>query len=156
MSETRVAPILVSACLLGRECRHNAVVRRNEELLELPAGSILPVCPEVLGGLPTPRAPADLEGGDGADVLDGRAAVVDAAGNEVTRNFLEGAFRALDQARAAGARRAILKSRSPSCGCGELSRGDGTTRPGNGVFAELLLRSGFEVDTRDFTEQASP
>jgi uncharacterized protein YbbK (DUF523 family) len=82
--------------------------------------------------------------------------VVDAAGNEVTRNFLEGAFRALEKARAVGARRAILKSRSPSCGCGELSRSDGTTRPGNGVFAELLLRSGFEVDTRDFTEQASP
>ncbi|MEM7261642.1 MAG: DUF523 domain-containing protein [Planctomycetota bacterium] len=145
---------LVSACLLGRRCRYNAEVRVSTSCLdaaEKAARRWVSVCPEELGGLSTPRPAADIDAGfDGEDVLDGRARVRTVEGDDVTREFLEGAKAAAHEGLRRGATRAVLKSRSPSCGCGELSRSDGTRDPGWGVFAALLRRHGVEVDAADF------
>ncbi len=147
-------PIIVSACLLGHRCRYNAVVRRSERIVA--TENVVPVCPEVLGSLSTPRPAADIDAGcDGGDVIDGLARVTDTDGNDVTDSFVKGAREALRIVQSSGARRALLKTRSPSCGCGELSRSDGTRTPGNGVFAELLQRSGIEVEGADFDREGS-
>lgn len=147
-------PVLVSACLLGEVCRYNAVRRHNSRVIDS-SEPRLPVCPEVWGGLPTPRPAADIVGGDGADVLDGKARVIDETGRDVTEAFLSGAQKVLETAQSTGARKALLKSRSPSCGCGELSRADGSRTAGNGVTAALLLRHGIEVESTEF-DQAKP
>ena len=134
------APVLVSACLAGEPCRydgsavpHPAVQRLVEE------GRAVSVCPEVLGGLPTPREPVEL--------VAGRA--MSLAGRDVTAEFEHGARQGLDIARAAGCVRAILKSRSPSCGCGQVYDGtfSGKLIPGDGLFTALLKRNGLAVCT---------
>lgn len=113
----------------------------------LAAGAAVPVCPEVLGGLGTPRRPAEIVGGDGTDVLDGAARVLDDRGADVTAQYLTGAAAALRAARATGARRAVLADGSPSCGSSHLHDGSfaGRVRPGVGVTAALLRREGIEV-----------
>lgn len=113
-------------------------------------GSAVAVCPEVAGGLGTPRRPAEIVGGDGRDVLDGRAGVVDDAGADVTEAFVAGARRALELARRSGATIAVLTDKSPSCGPGEIYDGtfSGTRRTGIGVTAALLARHGIDVRTR--------
>ncbi len=139
-------PVLVSACLLGLNTRYNAVPVENEDMLRLARERrILPLCPEQLGGLPTPREPASIVGGGGEDVLDGRARVVTASGRDVTEAFLRGAQETARLARLAGVRRAYLKSRSPSCGAGELRNLAGGLDVGDGVTAALLGRMGIEV-----------
>lgn len=95
----------------------------------------VPVCPEQLGGLTTPRTPADLTGGDGNDVLAGRASVIDRQGQDVTRQFIHGARQCLAIAQSQNISTALLKARSPSCG---LS-------PVTGVTAALLLANGIKV-----------
>lgn len=134
--------ILVSRCLIGEPCRYDGgsnPVPWVRALYE--RGLAVPVCPEVLGGLPTPRVPSERLGDR----------VVNAAGEDVTAAFQLGAKRALEICRAAGCRQAILKARSPSCGCGEIYDGSFThTRvPGSGVFAELLEREGVAVRTEE-------
>lgn len=143
-------PVIVSACLAGLPCRYDGSSCPHPAVLAVVrAGRALPVCPEQVGGLPTPRPPAEIAGGDGGDVLDGRARVVDANGEDVTEPFLRGAQATLALARAVGARRAILKARSPSCGVGAIRDGNfsGRVRPGDGVTAALLRRHGIEVHT---------
>jgi uncharacterized protein YbbK (DUF523 family) len=112
-------------------------------------GRAVLVCPEEDGGLPTPRPPAEIVGGDGHDVLAGRAAVVTASGDDVTEIYVAGARVALDRAREAGARKAILKSRSPSCGAGAIYDGTftRTVHDGDGVTAALLRQHDIEVVT---------
>jgi uncharacterized protein YbbK (DUF523 family) len=107
------------------------------------------VCPEVDGGLGTPRPPAEIVGGDGADVLAGRARVVTSGGADVTGAYVAGARRALAVAQESGARAAILKSRSPSCGKGGIYDGSfsRSLRAGDGVTAALLRANGIEVVT---------
>lgn len=95
----------------------------------------VPVCPEQLGGLPTPRTPADLAGGDGHDVLAGRASVIDRKGHDVTGQFLRGARQCLTIARAQNSSTALFKAGSPSCGL----------TPRCGVTAALFLEEGIEV-----------
>ena len=141
-------PILVSACLAGRRCRFDGSANPDDEVASLVAqGRAVLVCPEVDGGLGTPRPAAEIQGGDGHDVLAGRARVVTKEGKDVTAQYLMGAERALEAAREAGATRAILKSRSPSCGCGAIY--DGTfsrnKRDGDGVTAALLKEHGIDV-----------
>ncbi|MEU6966180.1 DUF523 domain-containing protein [Kitasatospora aureofaciens] len=141
-------PIVVSACLAGVPCRYDGRARTADGAVRLVAeGRAVVVCPEGAGGLPTPRPAAEIVGGDGADVLDGRARVVDATGADCTAEFLAGARAALAAAQEAGARRAVLMARSPSCGCGQVYDGtfSGELRPGDGVTAALLRRSGIEV-----------
>ena len=148
-------PVLVSACLAGCACRFDGSAATTVEPARLVAsGRAVLVCPEEEGGLGTPRPPAEIAGGDGADVLAGRARVMTAEGRDVTEEYLRGARRALEVARRTGARRAILKSRSPSCGKGEIHDGtfSSTLRTGDGVTAALLEANGIEVVTEEAIE----
>jgi len=112
-------------------------------------GRAVLVCPEVDGGLGTPRPPAEIVGGDGADVLAGRARVVTVQGEDVTEAYIRGAERALRVAEQRGATRAILKARSPSCGSGNIYDGtfSKTLLAGDGVTAALLKMNGIDVAT---------
>ncbi|MGH2819894.1 MAG: DUF523 domain-containing protein [Actinomycetota bacterium] len=141
-------PVLVSACLVGRACRFDGSSLEDDRVGRLVAeGRAVPACPEEDGGLGTPRPPAEIRGGDGRDVLAGRARVVTRDGRDVTSAYLTGAERALEAARAAGARTAILKARSPSCGKGCIHDGSFSRRlvPGDGVTVALLEAHGIEV-----------
>lgn len=140
--------IIVSACLCGTNCKYNGGNNLNSDVLRLLAdGKAIPVCPEQLGGLTTPRPTMEISGGTGAEVLDGKARVISSSGTDSTENFTRGAREVLNIAKAAGASEAILKANSPSCGCGKIY--DGTFRgrlaEGNGVTAELLIRNGIKV-----------
>ena len=114
-------------------------------------GRAVLVCPEVDGGLGTPRPPAEIVGGDGNDVLDARARVVTVDGDDVTDAYIEGARAALEAARASGAGAAILKARSPSCGSDGVYDGTFTRTlvDGEGVTAALLRREGLEMTTEE-------
>jgi uncharacterized protein YbbK (DUF523 family) len=141
-------PILISACLAGVPCTHAAEAKTRPWALKLVAeGRAITVCPEVAGGLPVPRPEAEIVGGLGNDVLDGGARVVSIDGEDVTANYLRGADAALAAARQRGARLAVLKARSPSCGCGEIYDGtfEGTKISGDGVTAAALKREGLDV-----------
>lgn len=137
---------LVSACLLGVKCRYDGGHTLTDLVQELnETVDLIPVCPEQLGGLTTPRPAAQIDAGDGKDVLEGTAKVKTVeAGRDVTDNYRRGAEAALAIARFYGASKAYLKTRSPSCGCGEISR-DGKRLPGDGVTTALLKREGLEV-----------
>ena len=144
---------LVSACLCGHVCRYDGKTKLNQSLMmRLDRDGIIPVCPEELGGLPTPRAACRLVGGDGADVLAGRARVVDINRIDRTQAFLEGARLTLDMARSHQVQRCCLKAKSPSCGSGRLIQANkGIAVPNGyravlGVTAALLLTHGIEVE----------
>ena len=130
--------ILVSACLLGVECRYNGkgVLEPEIEAL-LHTHHLIPVCPEIMGGLATPRTPAER--------IQGR--VVTRDGEDVTMAYQKGAEAALKLAQLYGCRAAILKERSPSCGRGQIYDGTFTGRliPGDGVCAGLLEQHGIKV-----------
>ena len=139
---------LVSACLVGIPCQYDGGSCRTDQIQDLATqGGVLPFCPEVAGGLPTPRPPAEIQGGDGGDVLEGRAQVVNIEGKDVTAEFLAGAQRALRVARRWGIKEAVLKARSPSCGVGRIYDGSFSGRlvEGDGVTAALLKREGVIV-----------
>ncbi len=143
-------PVLVSACLAGRACRFDGTGAYEHEVARLVAeGRAVLVCPEVDGGLGTPRPAAEIDGGDGSDVLAGRARVVTGSGLDVTAQYVKGAKRALDMARKTGATTAILKARSPSCGKGAVYDGTftRTLQAGDGVTAALLRAEGIDVFT---------
>jgi len=127
---------LVSACLLGLKTRYDGKVILSSECAKVTEGGIcIPVCPEQLGGLPTPRPAADLMGGDGHDVLAGCARVMTRTGQDVTVNFVLGARQVLEIARQQEITRVFLKARSPSCGL----------NPKPGVAAALLQQEGFNL-----------
>lgn len=142
--------ILISACLLGRPVRYDGVgkpladprvARWQEE------GRLVPVCPELMGGLPVPRPAAEIVGGSGADVLAGRARVMTVAGEDVTVAFVDGAEAALDVARRNGCFHALLIDGSPSCGSVAIHDGgfSGRRMAGSGVTAALLTMNGIDV-----------
>jgi uncharacterized protein YbbK (DUF523 family) len=131
-------PIIVSACLLGVKCRYDGSGKACQEALELARkGLAVPICPEQLGGLPTPR--------EAAENKDGR--VVTISGNDQTEVFERGAQEAVRIAEVVGAKEALLKSRSPSCGCGQIYDGmfSGRLVEGDGVTAAALKRAGLAV-----------
>ena len=139
---------IASACLAGMKCRFDGEARPDEKIVELyQKGLVKLVCPECLGGLPTPRCPSEITGGDGADVLDGRARVCAEDGKDRTEEFLRGAEATLEVAQRCGAKCAYLKAKSPSCGSGRIYDGTfaGRLRSGDGVTAALLKRNGIEV-----------
>jgi len=143
---------LVSACLLGIHTTYNGRAHPQAALVALAArGRVVPVCPEVAGGLPVPRPPAEIVGGDGDDVLDGRARVVTIEGENVTEAYLRGAECALVIVRRYGITTAILKQRSPSCGSACVYDGTHSGRmvAGQGVTAALLRRHGVTVCGED-------
>jgi len=150
--EAETALWLVSACLLGLPTRYDGKGCALPGLLPLAArGKVLPFCPEVAGGLVIPRPPAECCGGDGEAVLDGRARVCTAHGEDVTAAFLAGAQQALLLVRRLGVRRAILKEYSPSCGVHWIHDGSfrGDIVRGRGVTAALLLREGLVVHSEE-------
>lgn len=139
---------LVSACLLGLPTAYDGRGRLAIALLDLAArGQAVPFCPEVAGGQSIPRSPAEIVGGSGEDVLDGRARVLTIDGEDVTGDYMRGAEAALALARRCGAQTAILKARSPSCGARYIYDGSytGHVMPGTGVTAALLRRAGLQV-----------
>ena len=130
--------IMVSACLLGENCKYNGGNNLNPELLRLLSGhTVIPVCPEVLGGLPVPRIPAEIVDGT---VINREGVSVDAA-------FRRGAGKALEIAATEQPDLVILQPRSPSCGAGQIYDGtfSGTLVRGKGVFAEMAVNAGFRV-----------
>lgn len=142
--------LIVSKCLTGECCRYDGRSKPDPEIAALVnEGRAIAVCPEQLGGLPTPRVSAELTG-TGEDVLSGKARAVTRDGRDVTEKFVTGAEKTLAIARLAGAKRAILKAKSPSCGCGLIYDGSFSGRlvPGTGVAAALLEKNGIEVETR--------
>jgi len=141
-------PVLISACLAGVPCTHAAEAKTRAWALELVAsGRAVTVCPEVAGGLPIPRPEAEIQGGQGGDVLDGSARIVSVEGADVSEQYRRGAEVARNAAARAGAALAILKARSPSCGCGTIHDGSFSGRliEGDGVAAAALKRAGLDV-----------
>jgi len=140
---------LVSACLLGIKCSWDGTNRyKNEKVIALLRKEVLiPICPEQLGGLGTPRIPQEIQNGTGEDVLDGKARVKNEAGEDVTRQFIRGAKEALRIAKQYNIRKFIGKSRSPSCGCGLIHDGSFTGKliKGDGVTVALFKRNGIKV-----------
>jgi len=140
--------ILVSGCLAGLKCRFNGTDRSDKRLVELVRkGEAIPVCPEQLGGLPTPRPPCGLFGCDPVKVLTARE------GRDQTTQFVKGAEETLRLAKLFGIKKAIMKNKSPSCGVTKTWRltGDFKNRlvDGSGVAAELLRKSGIEVISKE-------
>ena len=130
--------IMVSACLIGENCKYNGGNNRDEELLNLLSGhEVIAVCPEVLGGLPTPRQPSELRNGR----------VISRNGQDVDAAFRLGAEKCLEIARKAEPDLIILQSRSPSCGVNEIYDGSfsGKKMKGQGVFAKMLMEQGVKV-----------
>jgi len=133
---------LCSACLLGVRCRYNGEDARNEKVIMLlKTETLIPVCPEQLGGLPTPREPAEIR--------EGR--VITKSGKDVTENFKRGAEEVLKIAKMFGIKEAVLKQGSPSCGCGRIYDGtfSGKIVEGDGVTVALLKRHGIKVITEE-------
>ena len=125
--------VLVSACLFGENCKYDGGNNQDLKIINtLLAEGIDPVviCPEVAGGLPIPRTPAELQGDK----------VINQDGEDVTEQFMAGARAAVELAKKHGCKAAVLKANSPSCGCGGIYDGtfSGTLIDGNGVTAELL------------------
>lgn len=138
-------PIIVSACLAGIYCRYNGETRADQRIVDLISnGNAIPFCPEAYGGLPTPRAPCEIQG----------ARVIDNEGVDRTEAFTRGASEGVRLARMAGCTEAILKAGSPSCGCGQIYDGtfSSTRIPGNGIFARQLLDAGIRVRTEEDLE----
>lgn len=130
--------ILVSACLLGLNCRYRGDGKYVEQVAQLSQNHhLIPVCPEQMGGLPTPRAPVER--------MNGKA--IDNTGKDVTTQFVKGADEVVKLAKMFGCQAAVLKSKSPSCGCGLIHDGtfsDGLIK-GNGFTAEKLLQEGIQI-----------
>ena len=145
--------ILISACLLGRPVRYDGrSVPKNDPMIAkwLAQGRLLPFCPEVAGGLPTPRLPAEIHGGIGADVLEEKAVVMTQE-SDVTSAFLKGARAALSLCLEQDICLALLKEKSPSCGSRHIYDGSfsKTLIPGRGVTADLLETHGILVFSED-------
>ncbi|MBA1201587.1 DUF523 domain-containing protein [Pseudomonas capeferrum] len=150
--------VLVSACLLGRPVRYDGRASGHPDLLRRwqVEGRVVALCPEVAGGLPTPRPPAEIPGGQGLAVIEGKACVVTVDGEDVSEAFLCGARQALALVRRHGIRVAILKSGSPSCGNRLTYDGsfNGVKVPGEGVAAAMLRREGIQVFSELELEEA--
>ncbi|CBK75859.1 Uncharacterized conserved protein [Butyrivibrio fibrisolvens 16/4] len=128
----------VSACLLGENCKYNGGNNINEKVINYIKGhEVIPVCPEVLGGLPIPREPAEI--------VDGVVKHKD--GSSVDKEFRTGTKKSLEILKDRGTELVILQSRSPSCGVNTVYDGtfSGKLVPGNGVFVELLKEYGINV-----------
>jgi len=143
---------LVSACLLGIKCRYDGKSKPNEKVLELSRKeTLIPFCPEQAGGLPTPRVPQEIQGCSGETVLDGQCKVMNKEGKDVTEEFIRGAEETLKLVKLFNIKEAIMKQRSPSCGCGLTFDGTFSKKfiKGDGVAAALLKRNGIKVITEE-------
>jgi len=139
-----VRPVIISACLMGINTRYDGTSSFNAEAVKEAGPWPLPVCPEQLGGLQTPRPTAEITQGTGDDVLKGMASVVDQKSMDVTASFVSGAEAVVKIARLTGTLKAVLKERSPSCGVSAIRRGD-TICKGPGVTSALLKERGIKI-----------
>lgn len=150
ISAKQQSKILISACLVGNKVRYDGGHQRLIHPLIMAweeAGRLVPCCPEVMGGLPVPRPPAEICGGTGRDVVRSKAVVRTAADDDVTAAFVAGAKAALSLAEVHGIKLALLCQRSPSCGSRQIYNGrfEGTLIPGKGVTTALLNDHGISV-----------
>jgi len=136
--------ILISACLIGEPCRFDGQSKERTDLLDLlKEYNLIAVCPEVAGGLPTPRPPAEITG----------TQVLRENGEDVTAQFQTGSQECLDRGITENTSRAILKSRSPACGCGQIYDGTFTGKliDGDGIFTQTLKTAGIEcISDKDY------
>lgn len=140
---------IVSACLVGVDCKYNGGNNKNDKVIDLvKQGRAVLVCPEQLGGLPTPRLPSEIQD------KECQRLVVSTSGEDVTEQFLKGAKETLNIANMMNIKKAILKSRSPSCGYGKIYDGSftKTLKDGNGFTAELLISNGIEIFNEESLE----
>jgi len=146
---------LCSACLLGVNCNFmggNSIENSSDRLLEgYKRGNLIPVCPEQFGGLPTPRSGAQILESDGSIVLNGESKVITDEGEDVTRQYIKGAYETLKIANALKIKEVILKQGSPSCGCGFTQGGLNSRQlvKGAGVTVALLKLNGIKVYTEE-------
>ena len=141
---------LVSACLAGINCTFRGKNNLNDKIKRLAdSGTAIVLCPEVSALLGVPRENIELFGGDGNDVLDGKAKAVSSSGRDVTKDLVAGAYKVLEAVKRYNIREAILKSNSPTCGVGRIYDGtfSNTLKNGDGVLAALLKRNGIIVST---------
>ena len=132
--------ILVSACLLGINCKYDGENNKNNKVLEyLKDKEVIPICPEIMGGLPTPRIPSEIK--DNKEITK--------ENNDVTYNFVKGAEEVLYLAKLLNVKKALLKAKSPSCGVGEIYDGTFTHTKikGDGITTRLLKENNIEVLT---------
>ncbi len=130
--------IIVSACLLGTPCRYDGKSKPNSEVLALNEKyELIPICPEVMGGLPTPRIPCEIVNDK----------VLRQDGADVSQSYIKGAEKALKIATQNGCKIALLKARSPSCGKGKIYDGtfSGILKNGNGICADLFIKNNITV-----------
>ena len=151
MKQNAQTPILISACLLGVACRYAGLSKPlDTEIIEKLRKEyhLIPVCPEVMGGLPTPRIPAEISS-------DGKVFRQD--GVDVSENYIRGAKEALRLAEIFQCDTALLKEKSPSCGAGKIYDGSfsKTLTEGNGISAELLQKNGIRIvgESKIFSEK---
>ena len=141
--------VIVSACLAGLNTRYDGGNRVDERVVSLlKSGRAIPVCPEQLGGLPTPRPRAEIRNGDGHDVLSKRTVVLSGDGEDLTEQFIKGAHEVLKLVEVMKIDEAILKDGSPSCGVNYINR-MGYKVKGMGVMAALLSLKGIKVRSND-------
>jgi uncharacterized protein YbbK (DUF523 family) len=134
-----------SACLVGLKTRYDGGDAADPAVRRLfLEGKVIPLCPEQLGGLCTPRLRSEIASGSGEDVLDGKSAVIMEDGSDVTLQFLRGANEVLRVVKDLGIRTFYMKRKSPSCGMGKIYR-QGKLTSGNGVCTAALLREGIEI-----------
>ena len=149
----------VSACLLGQKVRYDGKDCLVKEVLEsLVPNQYISLCPEISGGLPIPRPPAEIQNGSGSDVLLQKASVIDVLGNDLSKTFIDGAYQALKVAQDFSVTHAILKAHSPSCGSDLIYNGSfsGHKIQGDGVTAALFKQHSIVVMTEhEFLAQLS-
>ena len=134
--------ILISACLVGLNCKYNGKNNYDEKALQLvKSGEAIPICPEQLGGLSTPRNSAEIK------IINNEVHVFDNENKDVTDAFVKGANEVLKLAKELNVKKVILQSRSPSCGVGKIYSGnfDGKLIDGNGILAQMLIDNDIEV-----------
>ncbi|MEH6991088.1 DUF523 domain-containing protein [Cytobacillus firmus] len=140
--------ILVSSCLAGLKVRYNGTHSLNNGIAKLvEENKAITICPELLGGFSTPREPAEIIGGNGEDVLNGKAKVIEKSGKDVTELYIKGAYATLNKAKEINATVVVLKEHSPSCGSSMIYNGEfiGKKLEGMGVTSALLKRNGLKV-----------
>lgn len=134
--------ILVSACLLGSNCKYNGLNNKNDKVLEyIKDKNVIPICPEIMGGLPIPRTPSEIKDNK----------VITKEGIDVTNNYYKGAEEVLYLAKLFNIKKALLKSKSPSCGKNKIYDGSFTSSiiEGHGITTKLLIENGIEVITEE-------
>lgn len=134
--------VLISACLVGLNCKYNGKNNYNKKALQLVKnGEAIPICPEQLGGFPTPRNPAEIK------IINNKRYVFDNKNKDLTDDFVKGANEVLNLAKKLDIKKFILQSRSPSCGVGKIYSGnfDGKLVDGNGILTQMLIENNIEV-----------